>query len=310
MWDIIKLLVNTTVLAATFRMATPLLFSAVGGVFSERSGVVNIGLEGMMLIGAFTAVAVSHFTGSAWLGVLGALLAGALMGWIHGVASIKYRANQVVSGTAINIFAGGLTVYLQRLIFSMAGVSPAVPRIADVELPLISKIPIIGPVIGRQNPMVYLALITVVAAHIVLFKTVWGLRLRAVGEHPAAADSVGINVYKMRYVAVTISGALAGVGGAYLSVAHLSRFVEGMTAGRGFIALAAMIFGKWNPLGALGACLFFGYADALQMRLQEIGIPTQFVQMLPYILTMIALVGIIGRAVAPKASGQPYVKEG
>ena len=305
MWDIIKLLVNTTVLAATLRMATPLLFTAVGGIFSERSGVVNIGLEGMMLIGAFTAVAVSYSTGSAWLGVLGALLAGALMGFIHGIASIKYRANQVVSGTAINIFAGGLTVYLQRLIFNMAGVSPAVPRIADVELPLISKIPLIGPVIGKQNPMVYLALLIVVGAHIVIFKTVWGLRLRSVGEHPGAADSVGINVYKTRYVAVTLSGALAGVGGAYLSVAHLSRFVEGMTAGRGFIALAAMIFGKWNPLGVLGACLFFGYADALQMRLQEIGIPTQFVQMLPYILTMVALVGLIGRAVARRLPANP-----
>ena len=196
MWDIIKLLVNTTVLAATLRMATPLLFTAVGGIFSERSGVVNIGLEGMMLIGAFTAVAVSYSTGSAWLGVLGALLAGALMGFIHGIASIKYRANQVVSGTAINIFAGGLTVYLQRLIFNMAGVSPAVPRIADVELPLISKIPLIGPVIGKQNPMVYLSLMIVVGAHIVILKTVWGLRIRSVGEHPGAADSVGINVYK------------------------------------------------------------------------------------------------------------------
>ena len=310
MWDLIRLLVNTTVFAATLRMATPLLFTAVGGLFSERSGVVNIGLEGMMLIGAFTAVAVSYFTGSPWIGVLGALAAGSLMGFLHGVASIKYRANQVVSGTAINIFAGGLTVYLQRLIFKMAGVSEAVPRIVDVELPIISRIPWIGPVIGRQNPMVYLALLTVFAAHIVIFKTVWGLRLRSVGEHPGAADSVGINVYKTRYIAVTLSGALAGVGGAYLSVAHLSRFVEGMTAGRGFIALAAMIFGKWNPIGALGACLFFGYADAMQMRLQEIGIPTQFVQMMPYVLTMIALIGFIGRAVAPKASGQPYVKEG
>lgn len=310
MWDIIKLLVNTTVFAATLRMATPLIFTAVGGIFSERSGVVNIGLEGMMLTGAFTAVAVSHATGSPWLGVLGAMLAGALMGFIHGIASIKYRANQVVSGTAINIFAGGLTVYLQRLVFNMAGVSPAVPRIGDVEIPLISKIPWIGQIIGKQNPLVYLALLTVVIAHIVLFKTVWGLRLRSVGEHPRAADSVGIHVYRIRYVAVTLSGALAGAGGAYLSVAHLSRFVEGMTAGRGFIALAAMIFGKWNPLGALGASLFFGYADALQMRLQEIGIPTQFVQMLPYILTMIALAGFIGRAVAPKASGEPYVKEG
>jgi len=310
MWKILTMLINTTIFSATLRMATPLLFAAVGGIFSERSGVVNIGLEGMMLIGAFTAVAVSWYTGSAWLGVLGALLAGALMGFLHGVASIKYRANQVVSGTAINIFAGGLTVYLQRLIFKMAGVSEAVPRILDVELPLISKIPWIGPVIGRQNPMVYLAFLTVIVAHVVVFKTAWGLRLRSVGEHPAAADSVGINVYRMRYAAVTISGALAGVGGSYLSVAHLSRFVEGMTAGRGFIALAAMIFGKWNPIGALGACLFFGYADALQMRLQELGIPTQFVQMLPYALTMIALIGFIGRAVAPKASGQPYVKEG
>ncbi|NLJ73738.1 MAG: ABC transporter permease [Firmicutes bacterium] len=310
MWDVLALLVNTSVFAAAFRMATPLIFAALGGILSERSGVVNIALEGMMLTGAFTAVFVTYHTGMPWVGVLGAMAAGALMGLLHAVVCIRYRANQVVSGTALNIFAGGLTVFLLRFFFNIAGTSPAVNVIPDITIPVLNRIPWIGKILGRQNPLVYLALVSVVVVHIVLFKTVWGLRLRSVGEHPRAADTVGVNVYRIRYVAVALSGALAGIGGSYLSIAHLSRFSENMTAGRGFIALAAMIFGKWTPLGALGACLFFGYADALQMRLQNLGIPVQFVQMLPYVLTMIALAGFIGQAVAPKASGEPYVKEG
>lgn len=308
MGDILAMLFNTAVFAAALRMATPLIFAALGGIFSERSGVVNIALEGMMLIGAFTAMFVTYHTGFPWLGVVGAILAGALMGLLHAIFCVRYRANQVVTGTAINIFAGGLTVFLLRYFFGAAGTSPSVKTIADITIPVVNQIPWIGRIIGRQNPLVYLALVAVFVVHIIVYKTPWGLRLRAVGEHPRAADTVGVNVFRMRYVAVIISGALAGLGGTYLSIAHLSRFSEGMTAGRGFIALAAMIFGKWTPLGALGACLFFGYADALQMRLQDVGIPTQFMNMLPYVLTMVALAGFIGKAVGPKASGQPYIK--
>ena len=270
--------------------------------------MVNIALEGMMLTGAFTAMFVTYHTGMPWVGVLGAMLAGGLIGLIHAIFCVRYRANQVVTGTAINIFAGGLTVFLLRFFFGTAGTSPSVTTIPDITLPVLSSIPWIDRILGRQNPLVYLALVAVVVVHIVIYKTPWGLRLRAVGEHPRAADTVGVNVFKMRYISVVISGALAGLGGTYLSIAHLSRFSEGMTAGRGFIALAAVIFGKWTPLGALGACLFFGYADALQMRLQDIGIPTQFMNMLPYVLTMVALAGFIGRAVGPKASGEPYIK--
>ncbi len=309
MWDYLVYFVNATVLAAALRMATPLIFTSLGGIFAERSGVINIGLEGMMLIGAFTGMLTSYFTGQPWLGLVGAIIAGALMGLVHAVAAVTYKVNQVVSGTAINIFAVGVTVFLLRWIFDVAGTSPAVSRLPVVTLPLINRIPLIGPIFGQHNIMVYIALILVVLVHIFLFKTVWGLRLRSVGEHPKAADTVGINVFLTRYLAVITSGALAGLGGAYLSIAHLSRFGDQMTAGRGFIALAAMIFGKWTPFGALGASILFGFANAVQMRLQELGIPSQFVQMVPYILTMIALAGFIGRATPPKAIGKPYEKE-
>ncbi len=309
MWDYLVYFVNATVLAAALRMATPLILTSMGGIFAERSGVINIGLEGMMLVGAFTGMLTSYFTGQPWLGLIGALLAGALMGLVHAVASVTYKVNQVVSGTAINIFAGGVTVFLLRWIFDVAGTSPAVSRLPVVTIPLINRIPLIGPIFGTHNIMVYMALIIVVLVHIFLFRTVWGLRLRSVGEHPKAADTVGINVFLTRYLAVIVSGAMAGLGGAYLSIAHLSRFGDQMTAGRGFIALAAMIFGKWTPFGALGASLLFGFANAVQMRLQELGIPSQFVQMVPYILTMVALAGFIGRATPPKAIGKPYEKE-
>ena len=309
MWETFTYFINAPVLAATIRMATPLIFTAMGGIFSERSGIINIGLEGMMLTGAFMGMLVTFFTGNPWVGLVGALLSGGVVGLIHAVAAIRYKVDQVVSGTAINIFAGGLTVFLLRLFFNVSGTSPAVNRIPTITIPGLVSIPWLGPVLGRQNAMVYIAIALVFLGHFVIFKTVWGLRLRAVGEHPKAADTVGVNVFKMRYSAVIISGILAGLGGAYLSTAHLSRFGDGMTAGRGFIALAAMIFGKWNPIGAMGASLFFGYADALQMRLQEVGIPSQFVAMLPYILTMVALAGFIGRATPPKNIGKPYTKE-
>ncbi len=309
MWETITYFVNATVLAATLRMATPLIFTSMGGIFSERSGIINIGLEGMMLTGAFMGMFVTFFTGNPWVGLIGALLSGGFMGLIHAVAAIRYKVDQVVSGTAINIFAVGFTVFMLRQVFDVAGTSPSVARIPTVAVPLLHRIPVVGEIIGTQNPMVYMALALVVLVHLFLFRTVWGLRLRAVGEHPRAADTVGINVYRTRYLAVITSGALAGLGGAYLSIAHLSRFGDGMTAGRGFIALAAMIFGKWTPFGALGASLLFGFADAVQIRLQDVGIPRHFVQMVPYILTMVALAGFIGRATPPKSIGKPYEKE-
>ncbi|GAB6087824.1 ABC transporter permease [Alkaliphilus crotonatoxidans] len=286
-------IINLSLIYATLRAATPLIITAIGGLLSERAGIVNIALEGKMLIGAFAAVVVSYFTGNPWLGVLGAMAAGGVFALIHGVVSIKYKANQVVSGTAINILASGLTVFLLQILFNVSGTTPQVRKL---------------PSWGGFNPLVYFALILVAAVHLFIYYTPSGLKLRAIGEHPSAADTVGVNVIKLRYIYVVISGMLAGIAGASLSLGDLNVFVKEMTAGRGFIALAAMIFGKWTPFGAMGAALLFGFADALQMRLQGIGIPSQFIQMIPYIFTMIALAGFVGKATPPAASGQPYDK--
>ncbi len=309
------MLINNIIalLNTTLRMATPLIFASLGGVFSERSGVINIALEGIMLIGAFIAMAISYLTGSPWLGVLGAMIGGLLISLIHAVVSIEFRANQVVSGTAINILAAGLTVFLLRIMFHHAGQSPSVNKVENLVIPVVKQIPIIGAIIGEHIPFVYLALLLVAISYWVLWKTPFGLRIRAVGEYPAAADSVGIDVKKMRYYGVLISGLLAGLGGASLSVGLLDVFVEDMTAGRGFIALAAMIFGKWTPQGALVAALLFGFADSLQMLAQTLGltfVPRQFLLMLPYVLTILALTGVIGSARPPAADGKPYKKEG
>ncbi len=299
-------------LSTTLRMATPLIFAALGGMFSERSGVINIALEGIMLIGAFVAMAGSYFFGNPWIGVLGALIVGMLVALMHAIVSISFRANQVVSGTAINIFATGITGFLLRLIFGNAGQSPSVQDVGSWVIPIIKDIPFVGRVIGEQIPFVYIALIFVAISYWVLWKTPFGLRIRSVGEHPAAADSVGINVIGIRYIAVIISGFFAGLAGASLSVGLLDLFVKNMSSGRGFIALAAMIFGKWTPQGALLAALLFGFADALQMLAQTLGltfVPRQFLLMLPYILTILALAGVIGRSTPPAADGEPYIKE-
>ncbi len=285
-----------TFIMATLRATTPLLLAALGGVFSERAGVVNIALEGIMLAGAWGAAYFSFISGSAWIGLLGAVFIGVIMAGLHAVASIKYYADQVVSGTAINLLAVGFTEFMLNRIWGQAGSSPEV-----------ASLPNIGPL----NFMIYLAFILAIVSWVALYRTPWGLRLRSVGEHPLAADTLGIDVFKMRYAGVLLSGVLGGLAGASLSIGLLSRFVDGMSAGKGFIALAAMIFGKWNPLGAVGATLLFGASQSLSVIFQLMGIqgiPTQFFNMLPYVLTMLILAGFVGKSVAPAADGIPYRK--
>lgn len=295
------------VLDSALRMATPLILAALGGLFSERSGVVNIALEGIMLTGAFASIVATHFTGDPWAGVFAGVLAGMLVSLIHAVVSIVFKADQIVSGVAINLLAMGLTQFLTWIIWGSSANSPPVAGMAHWCLPESwgSAAGAVNTVIGHYPPLVYVALAIVAVSHFVLWRTPFGLRLRATGEHPEAVDTLGVNVRAMRFAGVLISGALAGLGGAFLAL-NTHQFVKNMSAGRGYIALAAMIFGKWNPVGALGACLLFGYAEAVQMGLQGNEIPTQFVQMIPYVLTMIALVGVIGRARPPAASGKPY----
>ncbi len=284
-----------SLILATIRQAAPILITAIGGMFSEVTGVVNIGLEGMMLMGAFTAAVVSYFTGSPYVGILGGMLAGGLMALLHGVLSIKYKGDQTVSGVAMNLFASGFTVFMLRVLFNQSGNTPTVAK---------------APAIGGMSIIVILIYALAIWAHYFLYRTVTGLRMRSVGEHPLAADTVGIDVYKIRYFGVVMSGLFAGLGGAYLSIGALSQFTKEMSAGRGFIAIAALVFGKWKPKGIIFASLLFGFADAIQTLIQQYVsfIPPQFIQMLPYILTIGALAGVVGKAVAPAASGKPYDK--
>ncbi|MCA1641076.1 MAG: ABC transporter permease [Acidobacteria bacterium] len=284
-------------LASTIRLATPLLLAALGGLFSERAGVINIALEGLMLAGAFTAAAMTHYSGSPWIGLLAGIGAGVAVAALHAVASIRYRADQVVSGTAINILMLGVPAMLSGAFFLSSGATPQIPK--ENLIPL--------------TPVV-LALLLVAATWYVLYRTPFGLRLRAVGENPEAADAAGVSVTQMRYSAVLISGALAAVGGAYLSIGQSSLFTRNMTAGRGFIALAALIFGKWRPVQTMLACLLFGATEALAIRMQGVPIrgteiPNQFVQIIPYVLTIVVLAGFIGHSRAPRALGIPYQKE-
>jgi len=296
------------VIASTLRAATPLIFASLGGIFSERSGVVNIGLEGIMLFGAFFAMLGSYLTHNPWLGVLLGMLVGGLVALIHAFVSIELRANQVVSGVAINMLAMSSTALFLQKFFHTTGQSQAVTKIDDWSLPLIDQIPVLSDAIAHLNPLVYLAIFLVVTANFFLFKTTTGLRIRAVGENPDAAATLGVSVHKIRYFSVTLSGILGGLGGAYLSLGAMDLFKENMSAGQGFIALAAMITGKWNPIGAFLACLLFGLAEALEGQFQLLGleIPKQFLHMLPYALTIVLILGVVGRSVAPAASGVPY----
>ena len=301
--------INVGLFAAAIRMATPIVYASLGGIFSERVGIINIGLEGMMLASAFTGVAVSHYTANPWLGVLAAVLMGGLIALFHAVLTVKFAGNQIVSGTGINIFAMGFTAYMSQVIWGSRGASDSVPGIEDISIPLLVDIPVIGEIVGTHSPLVYFMVLVTVLSYIVLFRTPLGLRIRAVGEHPTAAETAGIDVFRIKYLCVTVSGMLAGLGGAFLSLCHLNLFARGMTGGRGFIAMAAMIFGKWMPFGAFGASLLFGLADALQMRLQALGIlPSQIILTIPYLLTVAVLAGVVGKA-TPPSDYKPHRKE-
>jgi general nucleoside transport system permease protein len=311
----LKSVFSIGLLAATLRFATPLAFAAMGGIFSERSGVVNIGLEGMMLSGAFFGILVAAETGQWELGILGAMAAGGTLALIHAFFCIHLMADQIISGFAINFLALGLTGYLFRSLYGSQGTPELPEEIPDVRLALIDDVPFFGDIFGQLNLMIWLMLLTVFLSWVVLFKTPLGLRIRSVGEHPQAADTLGISVFKIRYAAVILSGVLAGLGGAYLSFGFGNAFNENMTAGRGYIALAAVIFGNWRPFGAFGACLLFGFSSALALRLQGSSLlPSDLasgnlLQTLPYVLTLVALVGVIGRSRGPAAAGRPYVKQ-
>jgi simple sugar transport system permease protein len=300
----------SALVAAMLRYATPLLFGALGGIISERSGVINIGLEGMMLMGCYYGIYGSDVLGSWVLGLVVAAVAGGLLAAVHAVFSIHLRANQVVSGTGINFLALGITGYFFTSHYGSNGTPSNISQVPNVKLPLIGHLGFFGQAIGDANLMTWLGLLLVPALTFFLFSTRWGLRLRAVGEKPRAADTVGLPVLAIRYFAVIASGMLAALGGAYLSVAFVGSFSQDMTEGRGFIALAAVIFGRWRPTGALIATLLFGFSSALADRLPTFSatLATLF-QALPYLLTLIAVAGVIGRSRPPASSGIPYVKE-
>ena len=301
-------LVNTTLLKAV-----PLTLGALSGILCERSGVVNIAIEGMMLMGAMVASLVASVTDSLWIGLLAAVMASAMLGLVHGVLSIKYKTNQIISGTAINIFSIGLTSYISARFLQVNQLELNTPGVfPPIELPLLSSIPFIGPILFKQNFFVYAMFILLTLLHVGLYYSRWGLRLRSVGEHPRAADTLGINVFRTRYMAVLLGSMVAGLGGAYFTIGSVGGFDEVMTAGRGFISLAAMIFGNWNPFGSFGAGLLFGFSDSIASRLAILGvkIPSEFLLMTPYIVTMIVLAGVVGRSKMPAADGVPYEKEG
>jgi simple sugar transport system permease protein len=310
----------SALVAATLRFATPLTFAALGGMFSERSGVVNIGLEGMMLMGAFFGAYGADKTGS-WVGGLAlGIVAGGVLALVHAIFSIHLQADQIVSGTAVNFLALGITGYIYNDVYGNNGTPNDLPAIPDVNIGFLDSIPphglghFLDGAFGSLNLMIWIALALLPVTYVVMFRTAVGLRIRSVGEHPRAADTVGISVYGVRYGSVTLSGMLAAMGGVFLSIGFVNSFTENMTAGRGFIALAALIFGGWRPFGAFAACVLFGFSSALAQRLPDLSAsesaawPVLF-QTLPYVLTLIAVAGIIGRSIAPAAIGRPYKKQ-
>ncbi len=314
-----------TMLASTLRLATPLIFCALAGLFSERSGVVDIGLEGKMLFAAFAAGAAGAVSGSTTWAMLAAVGVAVALSWMHGLACVSHRGDQVVSGVAINIIASGLTIVLGIAWFAQGGQTPPVSTGVRIQAmwpkaaAALAGVPWVGSILGEgllgHNPMVYLALALVPLSWWLLFRTRFGLRLRAVGENPQMVDAAGVSVTRLRYTALTLNGILCGLAGSYLVLAQSASFSPNMTAGRGFMALAALIFGRWYPVGALWACLLFGFLDAAAIRMQGVHfplvgeVPVQAIQALPYVLTVVLLAGFIGKAVAPQALGRPYTKD-
>jgi len=309
----------TGLLSSTLLRAVPIALAALSGVWCERCAVINVGIEGMMLGGAFFSCLMGSLAANVWgwpswaslpFGLLSAMIAGALLGLLLAFMAVHFKVDQVIAGTAINILATGITSFLSARILAEftelnnSGIFPRTP------VPLLSRIPILGPIFFEQNVLVYILFILVVLLHVVLFYTRWGLRTRAVGEHPRAADTLGVNVFKNRYINVTIGGMIGGLAGAFLILGSVGRFDELMSAGKGFIGLAAMVFGKWMPFGAFGAALIFGFADSLQTKLAilEVPIPSQFLLMAPYLVTMVVLAGVVGEAIPPAADGEPYEK--
>ena len=298
-------------LSSAVLLAVPITLAAFSGILAERSGTINIAIEGMMLMSCMFAALVGSLTKSAVIGMLGGVLSSIALAMLHAVLCIKYKINQTVSGTVINIFSAGLTAFISQKFLQKYQNLNAPPMLSRIPVPLLSRIPFIGPILFNQNLFVYLMFLILIVLQIALFSTRWGLRLRSVGEHPKAADTLGIDVIRTRYVGMLLSGLVAGIAGAFFTLGSVGRFDEGMTAGKGFIGLAAMIFGNWYPLGALGAGLLFGFADAIGSKLSLLGsvIPPQFMAMSPYLITMIVLAGFIGKGQAPAAEGKPYEKE-
>lgn len=293
-------------LAAAVRISVPYALAAMGAALSERGGVICIALEGIMLTGALGYTVGAHFTGDPWAGVAAALATGALMAWLHAEATVRFRADQITSGLGLNLLAAGLTRLVLVQVFDSSSNSERVVGLPQWDLPFVSAVPGVGALLG--SPLVLATAALVFLVHRLLFRTVFGLRLRATGERPEASATLGLSVTGIRFAGVLLCGLLAGLAGAYLASEQHS-FTDGMTGGRGYIALAAMIVGKWNPVGAAAACLMFGAAEALQIRLQGSGFPSELLQALPYVVTMLVLAGFIGRAVAPKAVGVPYDPE-
>jgi simple sugar transport system permease protein len=306
---------NTELVVAMIRLSTPITLAAIGATICERSGIVNIAMEGIMIVGAFFATVVAYYTGNPWLGMLAGVTAGGLYSLIHAVATVTFHLEHVVSGAVLNVLAFGITRYFMVLFFGHPGTTESIPKgLGEYQfaIPLLSKIPVLGPALFNQTPIVYISFILIILLTLFLKKTKVGLHLKAAGEHPLALETIGVSVYKMRYLGVFISGLTSGLAGAFLSIENGVSFTEGMTNGKGFIALAAMISGGWNPIGAFLASLFFGFADALQIRFQVfklLPVPEELFIIFPYIATVIAVAGLVRKSRPPKADGEDFMIE-
>ena len=308
MYDILHVIFSINTFVAAIRISTPIALAAMGRAFSERAGIINIGLEGMILFGAFAGVLGSFFTGSPWLGVLLAIAFGGILGFVLVLFTVRFKADHVVAGIGLNIFSLGATTWLMQVLWGSRGCSPNVKGLGEISIPVIEGIPLVGKLFGTHCPLIYVMFILVFVGWMFLFKTPHGLRIRIIGEHPEAADTIGIRIKKTQYFCVILSGMLSGLGGAYLSLGHLNWFSMNMSAGRGYMALAANIFGQWNPFGGFLASYLFAFTDAVQMRLQglNIGIANELIQMLPYILTILVLAGAVIRSRPPAFLGKHY----